>query len=149
MHVFIAGIIQANRSDKLIESQDYRTKITDALKRHVPDVQITDPFAANPNSVDYDDVKARYTFLTNTKRAADVDVLLAYVPLPSMGTAMEMWEASQSGVYVVAVTPYIHNWAMKFTSDEILPDLESLIAGIENGRIFQWAQKRKAVSRKP
>ena len=147
MHVFIAGIIQANRSDKLIESQDYRAKITDALKRHVPDVQITDPFAANPHSVDYDDVKARYTFLTNTKRAADVDVLLAYVPLPSMGTAMEMWEASQSGVYVVAVTPYIHNWAMKFTSDEILPDLESLIAGIENGRIFQWAQKREAVSR--
>ena len=142
MHVFIAGIMQANRNDKYIESQDYRTQITEALVQHVPDVQITDPFAANPNSVHYDDVKAQYTFLTNTKRAADVDVLLAYVPLPSMGTAMEMWEASQSGAYVVTVTPYVHNWAMKFTSDEILPDLDSLIDGIRNGRIFQWAQKR-------
>jgi len=142
MHIFIAGIMQANRSDKFIESQDYRARITEALHAHVPDVQITDPFAANPNSVHYDDDTARYTFLTNTKRAADVDVLLAYVPLPSMGTAMEMWEASQSGAYVVAVTPYIHNWAMKFTSDEILPDLESLITAIENGRIHQWGQKR-------
>ncbi|MCA9924980.1 MAG: hypothetical protein KC419_18720 [Anaerolineales bacterium] len=142
MHIFIAGIMQANRSDKYIESQDYRARIASALRACVPDVQITDPFAANPNSVHYDDDQARYTFLTNTKRAADVDVLLAYVPLPSMGTAMEMWEASQAGAYVVVVTPYIHNWAMKFTSDEILPDLDSLIAAIENGRIHHWAKKR-------
>lgn len=142
MHVFIAGVMQATRSDNNIESQDYRAQITDALVRRVPDVQITDPYAANPNSVDYDEAQARNTFLTNTKRAGDVDVLLSFVPVPSMGTAMEMWEASQAGAYVVTVTPFVHNWALRFTSDELLPDLDSLIDGIENGRIFQWAQKR-------
>lgn len=142
MHIFIAGIMQANRNDKYIESQDYRVRITEALRTHVPDVHITDPFAANPSSVHYDDAQARHTFITNTKRAAEADILLAYVPLPSMGTAMEMWEASQAGAYVVTVTPYTHHWAMKFTSDEILPDLDSLIAAIENGRIHHWAKKR-------
>ena len=142
LRVFIAGVMQANRRDTLMESQDYRVMLSDALRRHIPDVQLIDPWAENPNSLEYNDDQARHTFLTMTNKASEADLLIAYLPLPSMGTAMEMWEASQAGAYVVVVTPYIHNWAMKFTSDEILPDLDSLIAAIENGRIHHWAKKR-------
>jgi hypothetical protein len=147
MHVFIAGIMQANRQDRLIEAQDYRLRLTETLQAHVPDVNIIDPWALNPNSVNYDDEQARHTFITMTRRAAEADVLLAYLPLPSMGTAMEMWEAFNAGAFVVAVTPYKHHWAMKFTADEILPDLDLLVAAIENGRMHDWAQKRRAKDR--
>jgi hypothetical protein len=72
-----------------------------------------------------------------TKVASQADLLIAYLPIPSMGTAMEMWEAFQAGTYIIAVSPLIHHWALRFTANEILPDLDSLIGEIENGRIQQ------------
>jgi hypothetical protein len=142
MHVFIAGVMQAERMDDQIVSQDYRTRITQALQTAVADVTITDPFALNPDSVNYDTDQARHTFLSMTKKAAEADLLIAYLPQVSMGTAMEMWEAFQAGAYIVAVTPYIHHWAIRFTSDEILLDLDSLEEIIRNGRLFQTMQAR-------
>ncbi|MCP4425415.1 MAG: hypothetical protein GY803_13055 [Chloroflexi bacterium] len=142
MRVFIAGIMQAERQDDQIESQDYRLRITQALQSTIPDVEITDPFALNPNSVNYGEEKARHTFLTMTRMASQVDLLIAYLPKISMGTAMEMWEAYRAGVPIIAVTPYIHHWAIRHTANEILPDLDSLIAGIENGRFAHITQKR-------
>lgn len=142
MHVFIAGVMQAERLDDRIVSQDYRKRIRLALETAVADIIITDPFALNPNSVNYDTERARHTFLTMTKKAAEADLLIAYLPQVSMGTAMEMWEAFQAGVYIVAVTPHIHHWAIRFTSNEILPDLASLEEVIGNGRLFQTVQAR-------
>jgi len=143
MHVFIAGIMQADRTDRFIESQDYRAQIGQALRRHIPDVQILDPYALHPNSVDYDDEKARSTFLSLTRLAGTADLLIAYLPKPSMGTAMEMWQAFQANTYIVAVTPYVHHWAVRFTANEIMPDLDTLLAEIENGRIPQLLLNRK------
>jgi hypothetical protein len=142
MHVFIAGVMQAERLDDQIVSQDYRTRITQALQSAIPQVTITDPFALNPGSVNYDDARARHTFLTMTKKAAEADVLIAYLPQMSMGTAMEMWEAYQAGAYIIAITPHIHHWAIRFTTNEILPDLESLEEMIGNGRLHQIMQSR-------
>lgn len=143
MHIFIAGVMQADRQDHLIEEQDYRLRITQALKTHFPEAQISDPWALNPGSVDYDEQRARKTFHAMTRLAGEADVLLAYLPLPSMGTAMEMWQAHNAGAYIVAVTPYVHHWAVRFVADEILPDLDALVAAIENGRLHHWLQKRR------
>lgn len=134
MHVFIAGVMQAVRRDDQIENQDYRLQITQALKSAFPQVTITDPWALNPDSVNYGEEKARQTFLTMTKKAGEADVLIAYLPEVSMGTAMEMWEAYKAGVYIIAVTPHVHHWAIRFTANEILPDLDSLVTNINNGR---------------
>lgn len=138
MHIFIAGIMQASRLDHNIESQDYRVQITRALQTHVPNVKITDPWALNPGSVNFDEDQARNTFLSMTRFAAKADVLIAYLPVASLGTAMEMWQAFESNTYIVTVSPMTHNWAIRFTSDEIHPDLPSLLAAIENGRFRHW-----------
>ena len=135
MRVFIAGIMQGDRQDRLIDSQDYRLRISHALQTHIPGVEMVDPWALNPNSVQYDDQRARDTFITMTKLASDVDLLIAYLPKPSMGSAMEMWEAYLANVYIIAVTPLQHHWAIRFTANEVLPDLDTLVADIENGRI--------------
>jgi hypothetical protein len=79
-----------------------------------------------------------------TRRAAEVDVLIAYLPTLSMGTAMEMWQAAEAGVYIVAITPYQHHWAVKFTADELLPDLDSLMVALANGRYQHWQRKHSA-----
>ncbi len=135
MHVFIAGVMQGDRLDNQIDSQSYRVQISSALQHHIPDVTITDPWALNPGSVHFDAQRARDTFLTMTRQAGQADLLIAYLPTVSMGTAMEMWEAYQKNTYIIAVTPHVHHWAIRFTANEILPDLDSLMAEIENGRI--------------
>lgn len=142
MHVFIAGVMQGIRRDDQIDSQAYRLRITEALRFHQPDVKITDPWALHPNSVDYDADRARHTFLSMTKQAGTVDLLIAYLPTLSMGTAMEMWEAHLAGVTIVAVTPFVHHWAIRFTAAEILPDLDSLIREIKNGGLERWGKAR-------
>jgi hypothetical protein len=137
MHVFLAGVMQGIRSDNQIDDQSYRTQITAALQKHAPGVQVIDPWALNPNSVTYEEEQARRTFLAMTRKTREAKLLIAYLPKPSMGTAMEMWEAYNAGLYIIAVTPYVHHWAVRFTANEILPDLETLLGEIENGRIPQ------------
>ncbi|MCB9007434.1 MAG: MoaD/ThiS family protein [Ardenticatenaceae bacterium] len=137
LRVFIAGVMQANRRDTQIESQNYRLQLSERLRQHIPDVQLIDPWAENPNSVDYDEEKARHTFLSMTYKASEADLLIAYLPQPSMGTAMEMWQAYQDNTYIIAVTPFVHHWAIRFTANQILPDLESLFGLLENGRFQQ------------
>jgi hypothetical protein len=84
-----------------------------------------------------------------TAKASEADLLIAYLPLPSMGTAMEMWEAFNAGIYIIAITPMMHHWAVRFTANEIVPDLETLLADIANGRITQLLQQRKLVDAPP
>jgi len=141
MHIFIAGVMQGGRHDDQLDNQTYRVRITEALRAHLPGVTITDPWAMHPNSVNYDEETARRTFLSLTKQAGKVDLLIAFLPVPSMGTAMEMWEAYQAGVYIIAVTPFVHHWAVRFTANEILPDLEHLLAYIKNGRLQELATR--------
>ncbi|MFQ5399422.1 MAG: hypothetical protein ACE5E7_07465 [Anaerolineae bacterium] len=141
MHIFIAGVMQGGRHDDQLDSQTYRVRITEALRAHIPGVTITDPWAMHPNSVNYDEETARHTFLSLTKQAGNADLLIAFLPIPSMGTAMEMWEAYQAGVYIIAVTPFVHHWAVRFTANEILPDLEHLLAYIKNGRLQELAAR--------
>ncbi|MDV7392209.1 hypothetical protein RZS08_12675, partial [Arthrospira platensis SPKY1] len=61
------------------------------------------------------------------------------------GTAMEMWQAYQAHAYIIAVTPFVHHWAVRFTANEILPDLESLLAAIADGRIQRLLNARRQV----
>jgi hypothetical protein len=142
MHVFLAGIMQGSRQDHLIDSQDYRQRITEAIQRHLPGAQITDPYALHPHSIHYDAETARDVFHSLTAAAAGADVLIAFLPQASMGTAMEMWTAYQAGKHIIAVTPLVHQWAIRFTANEILADLDALLAYIESGRLAALAPPR-------
>lgn len=135
MHVFIAGVMQGSRLDEQIHEQDYRLRIMAALEQHLPDVHVTDPWALHPDSVTYDAEQARATFLKNTALAGEADLLIAYLPHASMGTAIELWTAFHNQTYIIAVTPLQHNWVVQITANEVLPDLDSLLAYIESGRL--------------
>jgi hypothetical protein len=133
MRVFLAGVMQGARTDHLIDDQDYRLRIALALREHVAGVEIVDPWLLNPESVFYETDRARDTFLEMTAAAAEADVLIAYLPTASMGTAMEMWSAFRAGRHIIAVTPMRHHWAIRFTANEIYPDLDSLLQYIQSG----------------
>jgi hypothetical protein len=65
----------------------------------------------------------------------ETDVLVAFVPEASMGTAIEMWEAAQHGKVVVAVSPLHLNWAIRFCSDIIYATFDELELAVATGNL--------------
>ena len=65
----------------------------------------------------------------------EVDVLVAFVPEASMGTAIEMWEAHQHGAAVITISPLRHNWAVKFLSHALYADLPAFETALRSGEV--------------
>ena len=135
MRIFIAGIMQGSHAKSAIHNQDYRTDLTALLKKAFPDAQIYDPRANHKNSLEYKATTGREVFFQHNLMCREIDVLLAYLPEASMGTAIEMWEAYQHGAIVISISPLIHNWAIKFLSHILYADLPEFEAAVNNGSL--------------
>jgi len=131
--VFIAGIMQGSRMDRYIDDQDYRRIISETLRARRADVEIMDPNELHPNGVDYDDELAKTTLLEMADLASQADLVVAYVPQASMGTALEMWKAFEAGVPLVTVSPMAANWVIKHLSSVVLPDLDGFRRWVTDG----------------
>jgi hypothetical protein len=133
MRIFIAGIMQGSRTDKEIDAQDYRYEITQILQSHIPGAEIIDPLALHPDSVSYGPEQAKQTLLELAALAGQVDVLIAYVPSASMGTAIEMWHAYQGNAQVYTISPLTDNWVVRSLSDRVFPDITAFVAFVADG----------------
>ena len=134
--VFIAGIMQGSRTEKELHSQDYRTELTEFLRETMPELEVYDPFAKNQDSVNYGNEKGKDTFLRHNKMCGtEIDLLIAYVPEASMGTAVEMWEAWKNGAVVISISEMTRNWVVRYLSHRIFPDMESFKAAVKNGEL--------------
>jgi hypothetical protein len=133
MRVFIGGIMQGSRLDRYIDDQDYRRVIAETIMAYYPDVEIVDPNELHPNGVDYDDQLAGETLLELFDQAASADLVVAYAPQASMGTAIEMWQGFQAGAPVVTISPMTANWVVKHLSSVVFTDLDVFQAWIAGG----------------
>jgi hypothetical protein len=132
MRFFIAGVMQGSSDGSRIADQGYRQSIAQALLARWPDTEVVDPFSLHPNSLEYDDAAARETLFAMIQLAVNSDLVIAYVPEASMGTALEMYAAYQAGVPVVTISPMTHNWVVRSLSRRVFADLEGFIAFVEN-----------------
>ncbi|MEE8390634.1 MAG: hypothetical protein V3S14_07550, partial [Anaerolineae bacterium] len=137
MRVFIAGIMQGSRTGRGIDVQDYRREITQVLQHHIPEVEIVDPLALHPNSVSYGREQAKQTLLDLAALAGQVDALVAFVPLASMGTAIEMWHAYQGNVRVYTISPLADNWVVQSLSERVFPDVAAFVTFVANGGLSE------------
>lgn len=135
MRIFLAGIIQGSLAERSIHDQDYRRRLKELLARHLPDAHVYDPVAGHADSIRYDDATGRAVFVRHAEMCRDVDVLLAFVPEASMGTAIEMWEAYRHGAAVIVISPLAVNWAIRFLSHAIYADLDAFEADLCSGRL--------------
>ena len=135
MKIFIAGIMQGSRLDRYIDDQDYRRAITQALLERCPGAQIVDPNELHPDGVDYGDEMAKATLLELVDLAGQADLVVAYAPRASMGTAIEMWQAFQAGIPVVTISPMTANWVVRHLSAAILPDLDAFRSWVAEGEL--------------
>ena len=74
-------------------------------------------------------------FFHHNRLCGQVDVLLAFVPEASMGTAIEMWEAHQNGRVVLTISPLAHNWAVKFLSRGSTPTSRAFERALVAGEV--------------
>ncbi len=142
MNVFLAGIIQGSIAEPKIHRQDWRKPIKQALARHVPDADVYCHYSEHPNSITYGLPEIRETLAEGNRRAADCDLLIAYVPSASMGTAVEMYEAARRGAVVLTVSPLAANWVIRAYSDRIFPDQDAFEAFLERGELPDLMQSK-------
>jgi len=145
MNVFLAGIIQGSKVRAVIHEQDWREPIKRALAQHLPNAEIYCHYSEHPNSITYGLDDIQQTLADGIGRAGRCDLLIAYLPSASMGTAIEMYEAHRGGAAVVAITPLAANWVIRAYSDRIVPDIDAFVelaatgelAGLVAGRTQQ------------
>jgi hypothetical protein len=130
VRVFIAGVMQASSLGKGIVDQGYRSAIRAALLARWPDLTVVDPFELHPMSVEYEDAAAAETLFRMIDLASSSDLMIAYAPVASMGTALEMYAAYQQGVPVLTISPMRDNWVVRALSRRVFPDLPSFKAFI-------------------
>jgi hypothetical protein len=123
--IFISGVIQGSSQDNAIHSQEYRKEIRAILADVFPEAEIYDPFDGHENSVDYNDEKGRATFMNHLEHVCNSNLLVAYLPHASLGTAIEIWESHKRGIPVWTISPMKTNWVVRFCSDMIFDDIKS------------------------
>ncbi len=133
MRFFIAGIMQGSHTANHMHDQDYRERIAELLEEHFPGAEIYDPLAKHKTSLEYDKLTGREVFFCHNAMCREVDVLLAFIPEASMGTAIEMWEAHQHGAAILTISPMKHNWTVKFLSHALYADEAEFIAALRGG----------------
>ena len=133
MKIFLAGIIQGSRTDEAICGQDWRDPIKAALLRRFPGADIYCHYTAHPNSIMYRGEQIRQTFDDGVDRARSADLVVAWLPSASMGTAIEIYEAYRAGVPVVTVSPMAANWVVQLYSHRVEPDLSAFERFLDDG----------------
>jgi hypothetical protein len=146
MRFFLAGIMQGSHAESRMHDQDYREHFAKLIEAHFPDAEIYDPRAKHSKSLGYSDGTGRSVFMHHNLMCREVDVLLAFVPEASMGTAIEMWEAHQHGATVITISPLKHNWAVKFLSHALYADLPAFEAALESGEIARLIDETRKPS---
>ncbi len=128
--------MQGSHRGAELHDQQYREQLAALLAQYWPHAEIYDPLADHQNSIDYDADRGKRVFFHHNRLCREVDLVLAFVPEASMGTAIEMWEAHEHGrAAVVTVSLLVHNWAVRFLSHEVYPDIESLESALASGQL--------------
>jgi len=148
MHIFLAGIMQGSHVVATMHDQDYRTRLKRLLNEHWPGAIVYDPLADHPSSFDYSRETARGVFLKHNAMCGQTDLLIAFVPEATMGTAIEMWEAARHGRVVVTISPLDLNWAVQFCSDLVFASVEAFEQELASGGLQASVERIRAEKRR-
>jgi len=132
---FIGGIIQGSKNDLSVHNQDYRHCISRILQQHFPNCTIFCPVENHPDSISYDDLKAKNVFMNHIEEVKKSHCLIVYLPEASLGTAIEMWEAYQKDIVIITISSMITNWVVRIFSDKICLDMETFKNYVESGHL--------------
>ena len=130
MKIYISGVMQGSTMSHGIQEQEYRRLLRDAVTIHHPDAEIYDPFLRFPDSAEYDDQRAKEALFEMAAEAGASDVVIAFLPEASMGTALEIIRAYDNGKTILSISPMEKNWFINAVSTKIFPTLDKFFTWI-------------------
>ncbi|MCP4284667.1 MAG: hypothetical protein GY792_09480 [Gammaproteobacteria bacterium] len=137
MKIYISGVMQGSKKGQGIQGQGYRQVISDAVKIRHPNAKIYDPFSIFPDSVEYDDQRSKQALFAMADEAASTDIVIAYLPEASMGTALEMVRAYDNGKTIISISTLEKNWFIRAVSAEIFLSLDDFCAWIHQTHLAE------------
>ena len=137
MKIYISGVMQGSLKGHGIQVQEYRKVISDSVKVLHPEAEIYDPFSVFPNSVAFDDQRAKQTLFLLADEAGAADVVIAYLPEASMGTALEMMRAYDNGKIIISITDLEKNWFVRAVSTKIFISLDEFCTWIQSTHLSE------------
>jgi len=140
MKIFIAGIMQGSIMGHGIQEQDYRQLIREAIKINHPNAKIIDPFSLFPESVSYNDRRAKQVLFEMAAEAGSSDIVIAYLPKASMGTALEMIRAYDNGKTIISISPMEANWFIRAVSAKIFPALDEFCTWVSQHKLSEFIE---------
>ncbi len=147
MNIFLAGIIQGSKVAAEIHDQDWREPIRQAIARHIDNAEVYCHYCEHPNSITYQLPEICTTLADGIQRAADADLLIAYVPSASMGSAIEMYEAARNGAIVLTISPLAANWVIRAYSDRLFANVEQFEAFLASGELAALIANKRAAGK--
>jgi hypothetical protein len=141
--LFVGGIMQGSKQEMAVHDQGYRDRIASIVHCYHPEINVIDPARLHPNSVEYTRERAVATFLDSLDRAAAADILVAYLPEASMGTALEIWRAHAAGKPVFVISPLVNNWMLWATATRIFADIDDFSAFVADGRLGPYLDRKE------
>lgn len=145
MKIFFAGIIQGSKKSDTVHSQEYRSRLKRIIKDSHPGIEIFDPVDGHEQSIRYDDNAAREVFFGHLEIIHSCDLLIAFLPEASMGTAIEMREAYEKKIPIITISPMASNWVVRLLSSRNFEtvsefekfvnenDISEVVDGIKSG----------------
>jgi len=76
--------------------------------------------------------------------AGAADIVIAYLPEASMGTALEMVRAYDNGVPILTISPMAKNWFIKALSARVFPTLEAFCDWMRQNRLGELVNETSA-----
>ncbi len=140
--VFLAGIIQGSLQESRMHAQDWRREVAGSLRRYLPGAEVVDHVARHPGALAYELPRILETLEEGFRWAREADLVVAWIPEASMGTAIEIHEARRAGVPVVAISPLAINWVVRACADVLVPDLEAFEAFAAEGGLSRLLSPR-------
>lgn len=140
MKVYISGIVRSTGSAAQRHEQEYRARIEEVLAARYRNVEIASPgvalLAGGTATAE------RELFFSQIQKALMADLVIAYLPKASMGSAIEIWEAYKNSRPVIIISPLVDNWTVRFLPARVFPDLESFLAFAREGGLDPWVLDR-------
>jgi hypothetical protein len=137
MKIYISGVMQGSKKGQGIQGQGYRQVISDAIKIRHQNAEIYDPFSLFPDSVEYDDQRSRQVLFEMADAAASADIVIAYLPEASMGSALEMIRAYDNGKAIISISTMEKNWFIGAVSAKIFLSLEDFCIWIHQTNLAE------------
>ena len=143
MKIFFGGIIQGSGQGQDIHSQNYRDRVKSLIGSRYPDIEIFDPVENHKDSVEYTDEQAHATFFNHLKIIDNCDLMIAYLPLASMGTAIEMNRAYDRNIPILSISPMATNWVIRLLAHNNFETIEAFEKYISENDIRDLFNSRK------